>query len=68
MSGGISFLILPGWGSECLLYLNVTLFLKIQKFSAIMFLNKLSVPLVCISSSFVPMIHSVGLLMLSPRS
>jgi hypothetical protein len=52
MSGNVSFVILPIWDSEGLLYLDVSPFLKIGDIFCNILLNMLSMPLVCISSPF----------------
>jgi hypothetical protein len=56
------------WPYVNLLHLGDTPFLEVRSFSAIILLNKLSMPLVCTSSSVTPMIHSFGLFMVFQMS
>lgn len=61
---GVSLLVLSSWGYLCFLYLHGYLFISLEKFSSVILLMILSVPLTWQTSfSFMPIMERFGLLM-----
>jgi hypothetical protein len=68
VSGSVSFLIPVVWYSVSLLHLGDCLFLEVHEIFSYYSIDTLSIPLVCISSPSISMIHRFALFMVSQLS